>query len=119
MVVAGVVLAPALGLEYAATLGGGATCNGTPVRPRPVVPLGQRLVGTGFSYELEAKTREAASVARLLPRIRDIRRLGSCALDICSVADGHLDGLRGGGGPHLGPRCGRARLRRRLAGCWR
>ena len=90
-VVAGVVLAPALGLEYVATLGGGATCNGEPVRPRPVVPLGERLVGTGFSYELDARTREAAYVARLLPRIRDIRRLGSCALDICAVADGHLD----------------------------
>ena len=90
-VVAGVVLAPALGLEYAASLGGGATCNGQPVRPRPAVPLGQRLVGTGFSYEQEARTREAAYVARLLPRIRDIRRLGSCALDICAVASGLLD----------------------------
>jgi myo-inositol-1(or 4)-monophosphatase len=90
-VVAGVVLAPALGLEYAATLGGGATCNGQPVRPRPAVPLRQRLVGTGFSYELEARTREAGYVARLLPRIRDIRRLGSCALDICAVASGLLD----------------------------
>ncbi|MGA8249055.1 MAG: inositol monophosphatase family protein, partial [Nocardioides sp.] len=45
-VVAGVVLAPALGLEYVATLGGGATCNGRPARPRPVVPLSERLVGT-------------------------------------------------------------------------
>jgi myo-inositol-1(or 4)-monophosphatase len=90
-VVAGVVLAPALGLEYAASLGGGATCNGQPVLPRPAVPLGQRLVGTGFSYEQEARTREAAYVARLLPRIRDIRRLGSCALDICAVASGLLD----------------------------
>ena len=90
-VVAGVVLAPALGLEYAATLGGGATCNGQSLRPRPVVPLGQRLVGTGFSYEQEARTREATYVSRLLPRIRDIRRLGSCALDICAVAGGLLD----------------------------
>ncbi len=62
------------------------------MRPRPVVPLGQRLVGTGFNYELDARTREAAAVARLLPRIRDIRRLGSCALDICAVAHGRLDG---------------------------
>jgi myo-inositol-1(or 4)-monophosphatase len=90
-VVAGVVLAPALGLEYAATLGAGATCNGQPVRPRPVVPLGQRLVGTGFNYEREARTREGAYVARLLPQVRDLRRLGSCALDICAVASGLLD----------------------------
>jgi len=90
-VVAGAVVAPALGHEYVAALGGGATLDGRPIRPRAVVPLGQRLVGTGFSYEQEARTREAAYTARLLPRIRDIRRLGSCALDICAVASGQLD----------------------------
>jgi myo-inositol-1(or 4)-monophosphatase len=90
-VVAGAVVAPVLGLEYAATRGGGATCNGSAVRPRAVVPLGERLVGTGFNYEQEARTREASYVGALLPRIRDIRRLGSCALDICAVASGLLD----------------------------
>jgi myo-inositol-1(or 4)-monophosphatase len=90
-VVAGVVVAPALGLEYAATRGGGATCNGRPVRPRAVVPLAERLVGTGFSYEQPARTRQAGYLAHLLPRIRDLRRLGSCALDICAVASGSLD----------------------------
>ena len=90
-VVAGVVLAPALGLEYVATSGGGATLNGRPVRPRPVVPMGERLVATGFSYEQPAREREAAYVARLLPRIRDLRRQGSCALDLCGVAAGTLD----------------------------
>jgi myo-inositol-1(or 4)-monophosphatase len=90
-VVAGVVVAPALGLEYVATLGGGATCNGRPIRPRGVVPLSERLVGTGFSYEQHARTHQAGYLAHLLPRIRDIRRLGSCALDICAVASGSLD----------------------------
>jgi myo-inositol-1(or 4)-monophosphatase len=90
-VVAGAVVAPALGLEYAATRGGGATCNGSAVRPRTAVPLAERLVGTGFSYEQEARAREAAYLSVLLPRIRDIRRLGSCALDICAVASGLLD----------------------------
>ncbi len=90
-VVAGVVVAPALGLEYVATLGGGATCNGRPVRPRPVVPLGERLVATGFNYEQPARARQAAYMARLLPRVRDLRRLGSCALDLCGVASGTLD----------------------------
>lgn len=90
-VVAGVVVAPALGLEYVATRGGGATCNGQPIRPRPVVPLAERLVGTGFSYEQPARTRQAGYMAHLLPRIRDLRRLGSCALDICAVASGSLD----------------------------
>ena len=90
-VVAGVVLAPVLGLEYAATAGGGATLNGRQIGPRSVVPLGERLVGTGFSYEQPARERQAGYLARMLPRIRDIRRLGSCALDICGVAAGHLD----------------------------
>jgi myo-inositol-1(or 4)-monophosphatase len=74
--------------------------NGAPVRPRPVVPLGQRLVGTGFSYEQEARSREAAYIAWLLPHVRDIRRLGSCALDICGVASGLLDAYVEEG-PHI------------------
>ncbi len=90
-VVAGVVVAPVLGLEYVATAGGGATLNGRPISPRPVVPLAERLVGTGFSYEQPARTRQAEYLARMLPRIRDIRRLGSCALDVCGVASGLLD----------------------------
>jgi myo-inositol-1(or 4)-monophosphatase len=90
-VVAGVVVAPARALEYVATLGGGATCNGRPVRPRAVVPLAERLVATGFSYEQPARARQAAYIASLLPRVRDLRRLGSCALDLCGVASGTLD----------------------------
>jgi myo-inositol-1(or 4)-monophosphatase len=99
-VVAGVVLAPALGLEYVATLGGGATCNGHDIRPRPVAPMGERLVATGFSYEQPARTREATYISRLLPRVRDLRRLGSCALDLCGVAAGTLDAYVEEG-PHI------------------
>jgi myo-inositol-1(or 4)-monophosphatase len=55
------------------------------------VPLGERLVGTGFSYEVEARTRQAAYVGHLLPRVRDVRRIGCCSLDICYVASGSLD----------------------------
>jgi myo-inositol-1(or 4)-monophosphatase len=99
-VVAGVVVAPALALEYVATLGGGASCNGRPIRPRAVVPLGERLVGTGFSYEQPARTREATYISRLLPRVRDLRRLGSCALDLCAVASGMLDAYVEEG-PHI------------------
>lgn len=90
-VVAGVVLNPAAGEEYAAVRGAGATCNGTPVRVRPFVSLQQSLLGTGFNYEESVRTRQGQALARVLPRIRDIRRLGSCALDLCAVASGHLD----------------------------
>jgi myo-inositol-1(or 4)-monophosphatase len=99
-VVAGVVLAPALGLEYVATLGGGATCNGRPVRTRRAVPMSERLIATGFSYEQPARARAAAYIARLLPRVRDLRRLGSCALDLCGVAAGTLDAYVEEG-PHI------------------
>jgi myo-inositol-1(or 4)-monophosphatase len=99
-VVAGVVVAPALALEYVATFGGGATCNGRPVRTRPVVPMAERLVATGFSYEQPARAREATYISRLLPRVRDIRRQGSCALDLCGVASGTLDAYVEEG-PHI------------------
>jgi myo-inositol-1(or 4)-monophosphatase len=99
-VVAGVVLAPALEQEYVATLGGGATCNGRPLQPRSVVPLGRRLVATGFSYEQPARAREATYISRLLPRVRDLRRQGSCALDLCGVAAGTLDAYVEEG-PHI------------------
>jgi myo-inositol-1(or 4)-monophosphatase len=90
-VVAAVVLGPADGLEYAATLGGGATGNGVPLQVRPVPPLDQALVATGFGYETEVRARQAQAVARMLPQVRDIRRRGSCALDLCAVAAGHVD----------------------------
>jgi myo-inositol-1(or 4)-monophosphatase len=99
-VVAGVVVAPRLGLEYVATLGGGATCNGRAVRPRLGVVLAERLLATGFSYEQPARARAASYIARLLPRVRDLRRQGSCALDLCGVASGLLDAYVEEG-PHI------------------
>lgn len=91
-VVAGVVLNPALGLEYTAVRGGGAFRNGEPITVAAPVPVERALVGTGFSYERELRRHQAAAVAELLPRIADIRRFGSCALDLCAVAEGALDG---------------------------
>ena len=52
----------------------------------------QRLIATGFSYEPERRAVQGRAVARLLTRVRDIRRLGSCALDLCAVAAGRVDG---------------------------
>ena len=49
------------------------------------------LVGTGFGYEPERRRRQAEVLARVLPNVRDIRRIGSCALDLCMVAAGRLD----------------------------
>ncbi len=49
------------------------------------------LVGTGFSYDPQLRRRQASVLATLLPQVRDIRRLGSAALDLCLVAAGQLD----------------------------
>jgi fructose-1,6-bisphosphatase/inositol monophosphatase family enzyme len=55
------------------------------------VPLGQALVGTGFGYEAGRRQVQGEVVAALLPQVRDIRRAGSAAADLCSVAAGRLD----------------------------
>jgi myo-inositol-1(or 4)-monophosphatase len=93
---AGVVLNAASGELFTATLGGGAYLmapGAEPVRLAASGPvsLEQTLVGTGFSYRVEERRAQGAVVARLLTRVRDIRRLGSSALDLCSVAAGRLD----------------------------
>jgi myo-inositol-1(or 4)-monophosphatase len=49
------------------------------------------MFATGFSYEQPVRARQARAVAEVLPRVRDIRRLGSCALDLCGVARGRVD----------------------------
>ncbi len=94
-VVAGVVIDVAKDVEYVArpgTEGVVALRDGRPITVRGPAPLAQRLVATGFAYRAEVRAVQAQAVARLLPRIRDIRRLGSCALDLCAVAEGTLDG---------------------------
>ena len=90
--VAGVVVNAATGVEYAAALGAGATRDGRPIAVRGTVPLAERLIFTGFSYDADRRAVQAAALVRLLPRVRDVRRLGSCALDLCHVAEGQADG---------------------------
>lgn len=96
-VVAGVVLNVASGDLFTATRGGGAYLS-SPGRPEPMrlsgsrpASLGQTLVATGFGYRVEQRRQQGAVVAQLLPRVRDIRRFGSSALDLCAVAAGRVD----------------------------
>lgn len=91
-VVAGVVVDVAKDVVYAGHVGGGATRDGNPVVVRPPAPLAHRLIATGFNYTRPVRLVQAAAAARLLPEVRDIRRTGSCALDLCRVAEGALDG---------------------------
>lgn len=89
--VAGCVVAPAIGAEYSAALGEGARLNGRPVRCRDTTELSQSLIATGFSPDHERRERQARTIAEILPQIRDIRRMGSAALDLCAVAAGQVD----------------------------
>jgi myo-inositol-1(or 4)-monophosphatase len=88
----GVVVNAATGAEYTGVRGRGATCDGRPIRVRPSRPLDRSVVSTGFNYELAVRERQAAAVARLLVEVADIRRFGSCALDLCALASGQSDG---------------------------
>jgi myo-inositol-1(or 4)-monophosphatase len=94
-VVAGVVVNVGSGTEYVGHVTAGgvavATRDGEPIGVRGPAPLGQRLVITGFSYVPAVREVQARALVRLLPRVRDIRRLGSAALDICHVAEGCAD----------------------------
>ncbi|RBM20636.1 inositol monophosphatase family protein [Streptomyces sp. PT12] len=99
-VIAAVVAAPMRGETYRAVRGGGAWRltrgdageTSEPLVPRPSPPLDQALIGTGFNYVATVRTAQAALAARLIPRLRDIRRSGSAAIDLCDVAGGRLDG---------------------------
>ena len=90
---AGAVGQPAAGRLWSAARGRGAYCDGAAIRVSGATQLELSLLGTGFSYQPQRRGRQAAMVACMLPRIRDLRRAGSAALDLCSVASGWLDGF--------------------------
>jgi myo-inositol-1(or 4)-monophosphatase len=89
--VAGVVLDPLREECFAATRSGPATLNGSVLRGSGREELSSALVGTGFGYEAGVRARQAVVVAELLPRVRDIRRAGAAAIDLCWCACGRLD----------------------------
>lgn len=90
-VVAGVVHDPVHAEVYSAVRGGGAWCNGERLKVEGARSLAVALVGTGFGYEAAVRARQGAEVAAVLPHVRDIRRAGAAALDLCWVAKGRLD----------------------------
>ncbi|MCQ9130851.1 inositol monophosphatase family protein [Streptomyces hilarionis] len=95
--VVGVVEIPMRGETFHAVRGGGARGTGAwagerVLACRPTAPLAQALVSTGFNYVTEVRTHQADVAQRLIPLLRDIRRSGSAAVDLCDVAVGRLDG---------------------------
>ncbi|WP_081924631.1 inositol monophosphatase family protein [Pseudonocardia halophobica] len=88
---AGAVVEPASGVVWSAAAGAGATRDGVPLRVTTETELSQSLVACGFSYDAGRRARQAAMMAAVLPRVRDLRRTGSAALDLCGLAAGRID----------------------------
>jgi myo-inositol-1(or 4)-monophosphatase len=89
--IAGVVLDPIRDECFAATRAGNATLNGSAIRGSLRSDLATAMVATGFGYDSAVRARQAAVVARVLPRARDIRRFGAAALDLAWCACGRWD----------------------------
>lgn len=88
---AGCVVRVPDGRSWSAGRGEGATADGAPIRVNEATDLALSLVGTGFGYAAERRAAQAQVLTQLLPRVRDIRRIGSAALDLAMVAEGQLD----------------------------
>ncbi|WP_250001585.1 inositol monophosphatase family protein [Actinoplanes sp. M2I2] len=91
-VIAGVVVNAATGDEWTATRGGGAWRGDRRLRGSAPAGLGQALIGTGFGYDARRRAHQGGVLAGLITQVRDIRRFGAAALDLCAVAEGTLDG---------------------------
>jgi myo-inositol-1(or 4)-monophosphatase len=89
--VAGVVLDPIRDECFAASRSDAPTLNGAPIAASTRADLATALVATGFGYDAALRGRQAAVVARLLPQVRDIRRAGAAAIDLCWCACARYD----------------------------
>jgi myo-inositol-1(or 4)-monophosphatase len=89
--VAGAVFVPGTGELFAAARGAGATRNGEPIRASAEADVSLALVATGFGYLAERRAAQARRLTALIDQIRDIRRGGSAALDLCYAAAGIVD----------------------------
>lgn len=87
----GVVHDPLRAETFSALLGGGAFLGEEKLTCPDPPPLERALVGTGFSYSPARRRAQAKVLLELLPSVRDIRRAGAAAVDLCWVAAGRLD----------------------------
>lgn len=89
--IAGAVYLPAYDRMFTAWEGGGAFSNGVALQGPAESDLSVALLATGFGYTVERRTEQAEVIRQLIPQVRDIRRMGSAAADLCMLAAGHLD----------------------------
>ncbi|MEJ7629879.1 MAG: inositol monophosphatase family protein [Nocardioidaceae bacterium] len=90
-VVAGVVHNPLSGETFSAVRGAGAFLDGQPIAVSGARDLASSLVAVGYTYRADVRAHQAVETARLIGVVRDVRRFGSAALDLCFVACGRLD----------------------------
>lgn len=88
---AGAVYVPSSDELFTARVGHGAFLNGEPIHCSATTDLALSLVATGFGYQPERRALQARRIASLLPKVRDLRRLGAAAPDLCNLAAGRLD----------------------------
>ena len=88
---AGVVHVPVPGEMFRAVRGRGATLDGQPISCSAKADVATALVATGFSYDPELRVRQGRMLERVIGRVRDIRRFGAAAVDLCHVACGRVD----------------------------
>lgn len=98
--VAGAVYVPATDELFSAARGQGATLNGEPIHCSSTTSVGQALLATGFSYHPDLRRAHMRRLQHIIGEVRDIRRLGAAAPDLCYVAAGRLDAFFE---EHLGP----------------
>ena len=89
--IAAAVFFPATGELFSAAEGLGATRNGEAIRVSQEADLAQSLLATGFGYTPERRRMQIGVLAGVIPHVRDIRRMGSAAYDLCQLAAGKLD----------------------------
>ena len=87
----GAVYVPTTDELFTASAGGGAFLNGRPAHCSATDQVALALVATGFSYQVERRQQQGRRVAAMLPRVRDVRRFGAAAPDLCYVAAGRVD----------------------------
>ena len=91
-VIVGVVTAPTINSTWWATRGGGAFYNGKAIKCNNPVEVDRALLATGFQYDVADRVSQLEDFAKLVPVVRDMRRNGAAAVDLCHVAMGALDG---------------------------
>jgi myo-inositol-1(or 4)-monophosphatase len=87
----GVVTAPSINSTWWAVRGGGAFFNGKPIRCNDPIEFNRALIATGFQYDVNHRGKQIEHVSKILPLIRDVRRNGAAAVDLCHVAMGRVD----------------------------